>query len=1494
MKRNSIIIGLVVLLAVAAPIVGAAGTELLGSTDTTQNDFNDGTLNGLQTTGAGDGAIAHTHDSYTESNINQGTWDLINGDSGTFYSNGNTLQYEPEGGPAEILRYTDRVYSGGGGEFYIRGDLEYFEYENDNQNIDAGYVLEAENGVQWRLVMRGSHWNNPWQLRRVGPSGNIRWLSQGFGGHNELGGPVDVRFGYDDTTGQIRADIYGPSDVEAHKTWNNNNVDVKWVGLVADGGPNGNNWIEATDLELNGFEATGGTYQSAVHNVDGATKVEVDTGIENAQMDIVVTDGSGNELYSGNRFVGGTWSVPLDTWNQADDEIYIELTPQRDSQTDRSEMWIYETRVYYENRDPQVLDSYPSAGQTFSSASVPLEVQIDDDDFGTNGDSVNIDWYVNGNHFADTDGITSAGTFTKSSPDLPDGDHTWHVEVTDSHGGYVETVTYDFTVQHGPTEINNVQPPDATTSNYETNTLSADIDDPDFTANGGSGDTVTVEFIWNGNVINSQDITSPSTVSHDAGPFPDGTHEWYVRATDSYGGTYTSQVRTLTIDHDAPTLTGESPTGTVEYEDQTLSVDVDDADFGRDGDTVDVTFTLDGSQVATRTLSSAGTASVDVGPLDDGSHTWDAQASDDYGYTTSTSQTFTVEHHDPSLTNPSPSGTFEYKDQTLSVDLTDEDFTKDGDSIMLDWYLDGSVVATTTADTAGTYTHEVTGIADGAHTWKVEASDQYGRTDATADQSLDIEHNEPAASNPSVDGVTHYSTNTLSVDVDDADFTQDGDTVTAEFYVDGQKVDTKTTSSSATLSTEVGPRDDGSYTWHVELSDQYGLSSTSPTWDLTVQHDDPALTNADPDGVTHYAAPELSVDVSDADFDRDGDSVEVVFEVDGVQVGTDTVTANATASVKPPEYEDGTYTWTATATDEHGYETTSGPFTMDVTHRAPTADSFSDPGTTDEEFANLEFWVSDDDFLVDGDTVTATWFLDGNEVHTEDVTSDSQVGYTAMDLSDGEHTWRVELEDEYGYSYSSQVMSFEVNHYPSTVDNSTMEPAEGTTLTEYKATFNISVEDPDFGTASGDTVTAELFVEGSKQGETTVTQNGTASTDVVVGFGGDVTYWWEVTDSHGFTARSQNVSITSPGSLNVYEEENPDTLISNGNASATFYFEGGSGDLVVERDIVDGTVDMGGLPTDRSFVAVISADDHYNRRVYVESLFESDDVYMIGTDEDAVQPTFTLLDYTGDFGLSNSVLKIQKSIDNEWRTVDGDYFGATNELPSVMAYNDRHRLILLNTETGARRNLGTFFPLASGEIRLDIHEQDETIDQTSAPAINVKPDTNRLPSENGTAVSVTVDPRDSGITNYTVATDVGGVEVNNATYDVGEKANMTLDLADNLDDDVSVAVSWAGENATRTVTKNYTVQNTWPGRTGIIGAVQGIVDTITANAASLIGLAVAVLLVMFTAPYLGVGMAGTVAFLGVSVTSLLGLIPTPTMVIAGVAWVILLATRWRA
>ena len=196
----------------------------------------------------------------------------------------------------------------------------------------------------------------------------------------------------------------------------------------------------------------------------------------------------------------------------------------------------------------------------------------------------------------------------------------------------------------------------------------------------------------------------------------------------------------------------------------------------------------------------------------------------------------------PALSNLAPDGTSETDpDVLLSVDVDDTSFAKlGGDSIDVEFYdaSDDSQIGTTqTITSASTVTQTFTQTTNGQVDWYVEATDQYGLTTTSADQSFTMDEPEPVLSNESpADGANvNQPPLTLSIDVEDVGL-GDYDSVTVDFKdnSDDSTIGSQTLTSNGTATVTWSDPSTGLNEWYVEADDTFGNSVQSNVFQVTI------------------------------------------------------------------------------------------------------------------------------------------------------------------------------------------------------------------------------------------------------------------------------------------------------------------------------------------------------------------------------------------------------------------------------------------------------------------------------------------------------------------------------------------------------------------------------------------------------------------------------------------------------------------------------------
>ncbi len=230
---------------------------------------------------------------------------------------------------------------------------------------------------------------------------------------------------------------------------------------------------------------------------------------------------------------------------------------------------------------------------------------------------------------------------------------------------------------------------------------------------------------------------------------------------------------------------------------------------------------------------------------------------------------------------------------------------------------------------------------------------------------------------------------------------------------------------------------------------------------------------------------------------------------------------------------------------------------------------------------------------------------------------------------------------------------------------------------------------------------------------------------------------------------------------------------------------------------------MTGLPIGQPLVVVASADGYHDRRIFLNSLYDQQEIYLLPSSEPVVQPTYVLEDFSGYYSQENSVLIIQREINGSYQTVVGDYFGATGGFEATLEEGVRHRLVIMNTKTGRSRVLGTTMATDDAEklIRVLNDEEIELVDEGDRSP-TVGPTLSTLPAST-TEISITTYANDSQTYDITITYQNDSVTDTLTTGSIGGNTEeaFNIDLSDRSKGSVWVNISWTtvdGNSATKT------------------------------------------------------------------------------------------------
>jgi hypothetical protein len=387
------------------------------------------------------------------------------------------------------------------------------------------------------------------------------------------------------------------------------------------------------------------------------------------------------------------------------------------------------------------------------------------------------------------------------------------------------------------------------------------------------------------------------------------------------------------------------------------------------------------------------------------------------------------------------------------------------------------------------------------------------------------------------------------------------------------------------------------------------------------------------------------------------------------------------------------------------------------------------------------------------------------------------------------------------------------------------QPSASETVNESPVQLNISVSDADFPTSQGDSVTVEFTNEdtGSTIGIDTLTSNGTATATFDSPQGGANNWSATATDSYGNTVSSQTFTFNAPSELEIRDEESPETLLTDANVTIEFYPQGADRSDVVTRPATDGTVDMTGLDVDSDFIAVAKADGYANRRIYVESLIETQEIYLLNESSDTVDIQFELEDFSGEYQQDSSVLIVEREINGQMTPVQGDFFGATGRWEATLKRDTRHRIRIKNLDSGKERTLGPFTPQTSGVQTVTVEPDGAVQLNPEFSQVSAQPALGVIPAEDQAIFGVEIEEGDEMINSYSIEVrhmDENGTATTLATR-TGTGASVeefTLNLT-GLQGQVIANVDVETDSGTRSVVVSREIRESYPGADGLLGGL---------------------------------------------------------------------------
>lgn len=377
----------------------------------------------------------------------------------------------------------------------------------------------------------------------------------------------------------------------------------------------------------------------------------------------------------------------------------------------------------------------------------------------------------------------------------------------------------------------------------------------------------------------------------------------------------------------------------------------------------------------------------------------------------------------------------------------------------------------------------------------------------------------------------------------------------------------------------------------------------------------------------------------------------------------------------------------------------------------------------------------------------------------------------------------------------------------------------------------------------------------------------------------------------------------TPSELEVRDEQNPDeSLTEIDDMTIEFYEQSTSNpDNIKSVEVTDGTADMDGLDTTTSFIAVAEANGYANRRIFIDSLFQTQNIYLLDESADSVTVEYELDDFSGNYPQADTVMVIEKNIDGEWTPIQGDFFGATGKFEAQLLRDTRHRMRVVNVESGDERVIGAFTPPQSSlETVTILPDESISVDQGSE-RITAQPAIASIPAGEAAEFGVEIQPGDEPIEwdiEITVIDDSGERTLQTRSGSGPSVESFELDLTDDAGATTVAVVEWSTEDDSGTVRLSRSIREDYAGVGGLLGGLITIGDGLGAGGDEPSGesmMASLVISLLITAAVARVSTSadvmGLTALLSVSGFAILGWVPFSLLFAASVGFGAVLMIR---
>lgn len=690
------------------------------------------------------------------------------------------------------------------------------------------------------------------------------------------------------------------------------------------------------------------------------------------------------------------------------------------------------------------------------------------------------------------------------------------------------------------------------------------------TATDTDGTIVKVEFL-RGTTVIGEALTAPYTITWNNVPV--GMYNLTARATDNGGGVSISPIINITVVNLPPVVTLTSPADASSFpagSSVTFSATASDPD----GTISKVEFYYGTTKIG-EDLTAPYSITNNTLPV--GVHSITARATDNGGsIANSTAISITVTNVLPnvSITSPVNNATFS-AGSVITIDATASD--ADGSISKVEFFYGTTKIG---EDLTGPYSIAWSNPLPGTYSLVARATDNSGAIKASSPVAITITNTPPTVSiTAPVDNAQFASGATITFNATAADV--DGSIAKVEFFQGTTKIGEDLTAPYSLAWVASLPT--GTYNIIARATDNAGLVTSSSPIRVRIVNTRPDISITSPATQTTFVAfSDITIEVSATDID--GTVSKVEFYNGAVKIGEDLTGPYSFVWTAVPE---GTYSITATATDNVGGVKVSAPITIVVNNisNIPPVVSITSPadGAIFDAGDDITFTANASD--ADG-TIAKVEFYEGN-VKLGEVLTGPYV-FTWVNVPLGNYSITAKAFDNFGETTTSTVIDIAVDNLPPTI--SITSPLDNDVVSA-GTNIPISVNALD---SDGTIVKVEYFQGGIKLGESLSSPFGFVWNNVPIG---SYNITAIATDNAGATGASSPITISVINNAPLISITSPlnDATVSAGSSITLDVNATDSDGSVLKVEFFQGSQKIGeSLTTPFSFVVGSLAPGSYS------------------------------------------------------------------------------------------------------------------------------------------------------------------------------------------------------------------------------------------------------------------------------------------------------------